>query len=57
MKINNLPEYALAYKFIVYRIADDGGKWFYGAYDEESKALCAMIECNGSIVLTKDVEV
>lgn len=35
--INNLPEYAKEYKFIVYIEVDDE-KWFYGAYNNAEKA-------------------
>ena len=56
MKINNMPDYAWQHKYIVYRIADNGEKWFFGAYDEISKSLCAMIEVNGSIAAIEDVE-
>lgn len=36
-KIENLPEYALEYKYIVCRIVD-GKHWFYGAYNDVLKA-------------------
>ena len=41
VKISNMPEYAWKHQFIVYSIVDNKN-WFYGAYDEVSKALCAM---------------
>jgi uncharacterized protein YutD len=36
-KINNLPEYANEYKYIVARWCDDE-LWFYGAWNDEEKA-------------------
>lgn len=36
-KIENLPEYAYQYRFIVYRDAD-GQHWFWGAYSDSRKA-------------------
>lgn len=43
--INNMPEYAANYKFIVYRVWK-GEKWFYGAYNDLqwAKEVAAMIE-------------
>lgn len=55
MTINRIPHYAWSCKFIVYRIVD-GENWFFGAYDEVSKALCAAVECRGQIVETENVE-
>ena len=55
MKINNVPEYAWKHKFIVYQTVN-GEHWFFGAYDEISKSLCAMNECGGSIIETSEVE-
>lgn len=56
MVINNIPEYAYNHKFIVYTVNDaDGQKWFYGAYDDISKAMAAMVFCGGMIAETKDV--
>ena len=47
-KINNLPAYATKYRYIVARNVD-GAFWFYGAYDDGSKAENAAVECNGEI--------
>ena len=47
-KINNLPAYAQDYKYIVARLID-GGWWFYGAYNDGSKAERAAVECGGEI--------
>ena len=54
MIIKNMPSYAWDYQFIVYRTVN-GEKWFWGAYSEVSKALCAMQEIGGSIADVKDV--
>ena len=55
VKISNMPEYAWKHQFIVYSIVDNKN-WFYGAYDEVSKALCAMNFIGGSIADVKEVE-
>ena len=47
-KINNLPTYATEYKYLVAREID-GELWFYGAYNEGSRAERAAVECNGEI--------
>lgn len=54
MIINNMPDYAYNHKFIVYRVVD-GENWFYGAYDDVSKAMAAMVFCGGMIAEVKDV--
>lgn len=43
--INNMPAYAVNYRFIVYRVVD-GEKWFYGAYNDYMRAheVAAMID-------------
>ena len=43
--INNLPTYAVNYRFIVYCVVD-GEKWFYGAYNDAQRAreVAAMVE-------------
>lgn len=46
IKINNMPDYAWAYKFIVFRLVN-GSRWFFGAYNSISQALCAYNECGG----------
>ena len=54
MKINNLPEYARDYNWIVARIVD-GEAWFYGAYNDEGKAFAVGTEVNGVVVSTTQV--
>lgn len=57
VKISNMPEYAWNHQFIVYSINEkDGSKWFYGAFDEVSKALCAMNFIGGRMADVKEVE-
>lgn len=48
-KINNLPEYAREYKFIVAREVA-GEFWFYGAYSENKVAQIAQKEINNGII-------
>lgn len=47
--INNVPNYAKVYKYIVARYAD-GGWWFYGAYYSKEKAVAVATEINGIAV-------
>ena len=47
-KINNEPEYARNYEFVVARNVD-GEFWFYGAYSDGFKAEQAAIEMGGLI--------
>ena len=46
--INNMPEYASDYEFIVAREVD-GEYWFWGAYADGFKAEKAAIEIGGVI--------
>ena len=55
VKIHNVPEYAWDYKFIVYSNCN-GEFWFFGAYNEVSKALAAFTEAQGGIENTENVE-
>lgn len=48
MKINNLPDYATEYKFIVYRVVD-GEKWFYGAYNDYGRAMYVAGTIGGKV--------
>ena len=49
--INNLPDYAKDYEFIVARFAD-GEYWFWGAYSDERKA-CEVAKNIDGIVFEK----
>lgn len=49
MKIQNMPEYAKSYRFVVAR-EEKGQLWFYGAYHELSKAKSVADEVFGIIV-------
>ena len=53
-KIENLPEYAYQYRFIVYRDAD-GQKWFWGAYSDAGKA-CEVAKTVDGYVFDRGVE-
>lgn len=49
IKINNMPEYANHYEFMVIRNVDDQ-LWFYGAYSDGFKAAEVAHEIDGLIV-------
>lgn len=49
MTINNIPEYASKYEYIVASIVDDEF-WFYGAYENESRAVDAAAFIGGIVV-------
>lgn len=48
MIINNLPDYARYHRYIVYR-KSNGENWFWGAFDDEIKALNAADDIDGYI--------
>lgn len=55
MRIRNLPDYAYAYKYVVYREA--GGEcWFYGAYNAAEKAAAVADEVGGKIIMTEVID-
>jgi len=49
IKINNMPEYANHYEFVVVRNVDDQ-LWFYGAYRDGFKADEVAHEISGLVV-------
>ena len=49
LKINNLPDYAILYKYWVVRYIE-GEYWFWGAYDDVSRAGQAALEINGIVI-------
>ena len=54
MKINNIPEYAKEYRFIVARKdTDDNSLWFWGAWNNRNKANEVAIEIGGEVVTNK----
>ena len=53
-KIENLPEYAYQYRFIVYR-GTDGQQWFWGAYSDAGKA-CEVAKTVDGYVFDRGVE-
>ena len=48
-KINNLPNYASEYSMVVARYID-GEYWFWGAYNDGSKAEKVAFEIGGEII-------
>jgi hypothetical protein len=52
--INNLPDYAYEYPFIVVRICD-GEFWFWGAFEKNSKAFEVASEIGGTVVYNTKV--
>lgn len=49
MNINNMPEYANKYQYIVCRVVN-GALWFWGAYNEKSRAAEAAAAVGGTVV-------
>ena len=54
-RINNMPEYANDYKYIVARICDHE-LWFYGAYDDEATAKTAVDEVDGVVFPREEIK-
>ena len=50
--INNLPDYAKEYKYIVTRECENEF-WFYGAFNESDRANRAAEEVNGVVFTNK----
>lgn len=48
--INNFPEYAKEYKYIVVQRID-GELWFWGAWDDRNKANEAALELGNGVVI------
>lgn len=48
MNIQNMPEYAYEYDFVVARECD-GDFWFYGAYKTEKRAYKVALEVGGQV--------
>ncbi len=55
VKVNNVPEYATNYAFIVTRLVD-GYLWFWGAYDTPERAMEAAESIDGLIVINEEGE-
>lgn len=49
VKINNLPNYANDYEFIVAR-KSGGEYWFWGAYSDVTRAERAAMEIGGAVI-------
>lgn len=55
MIINRMPSYAAEYKYIVYREVN-GQNWFYGAYNDVTKAASVAAEIRGYVVERDDID-
>ena len=55
VKINNIPEYANHYKYVVATLVE-GQLWFYGAYDEYDKADRAFKEMDGRLIIENHMD-
>lgn len=53
VEINNLPDYAIRYRYIVARY-DCGELWFWGAYDDEDEAREAAVEQEGIVCINEE---
>lgn len=51
MKINNTPDYADKYEFIVARDCGEAGLWFWGAYADGYKAQAAVHEIDNGVII------
>lgn len=54
-KVNNVPEYAAQYRYIVARLVD-GDLWFWGAYGTMERATEAAESIDGLIVINEEGE-
>ena len=50
--INNLPAYALNYEYTVARVVN-GELWFWGAWDDESRACEVARELGNGVVVPR----
>ena len=55
MTVYNMPQYAYSRRYTVYRTVD-GKAWFYGAWDDESRAAEVAAEVDGSYVQSDEVD-
>lgn len=53
MVINNIPDYAKNYTYLVARDDDKSELWFWGAYNDLMKAQDAAKEIKGQVYMTK----
>ena len=54
-EINNVPQYAHEYRFIVYRVVD-GERYFWGAWNDSGKAVTAAKEIGGEVMDRGDMQ-
>lgn len=52
-KINNLPDYASEYEYLVVRNCHEDGIWFYGAYHDFEKACDVALEIGNGVVIDR----
>ena len=52
IKVNNLPEYAKNYNWLVCRVVD-GELWFWGAFKDHDKAFEVAMDVGGVVVLPR----
>ncbi len=55
LKINNLPDYAGLYDYVVYRSVN-GEAWFLGAYNSVAEAQKAAEEVHGYIEEVRNID-
>lgn len=56
IKVNNVPDYAKNYKYIVYREASDHSFWFWGAFSIVENAFLVAREIDGFMCSVDDLE-
>ncbi len=49
IRINNEPDYARNYEFVVCSVSSDGEYWFYGAFSDGFRAEQVALEIGGII--------
>lgn len=54
-KIENLPEYAYQYRYIVYRMENCHHYWFWGAYSDAGEA-CEAAKAIDGYVLDRGIQ-
>lgn len=47
VKVNNMPDYAWEYRYIVAREVEGSGFWFYGAFNELHNAISVAADVDG----------
>lgn len=52
-KINNLPDYAYEYEYLVVRNCHENGIWFYGACHDFKMACDTALEIGNGIIVDR----